>query len=220
MSLLVSFFYLKDWMQMQHAARPAKLMLDSGAYSAWNAGKQIDIQALTEESKNPVWDEAISLDVVGDPETTWANTLWQLKQGAPVYPVFHIGEPWDYLQRYCEKFDKVGLSCRFGEPLKESMRWLEQCFARAWPHKFHSFGWVGKMLKHFPFHSADSASWEQWPLRWGRWKSYGPKSNFDGPVVKGLRVPGEHPVMIGEMQAYWDLQQRLKQQWGKELSRL
>lgn len=208
-SLLVSFFYIEGWKKHRKLCKPAKLMLDSGAYSAWNANKMIDLEALTEESKRSEWNEAISLDVIGDPEKTWRNTVWQLEQGAPVYPVFHIGEPWEYLERYCEQFPKVGLSCRFGETPTESTKWIEQCFARQWPHRFHSFGWVKeKMLMTYPFDSADTSSWLRRPTCWGIWNTYG--------KVQGLRGTVN---LANEMQVYWDLQQRLKQRWQKELAR-
>jgi len=210
--LLVSFYYLKGWLARdQYLCKPARLILDSGAYSAWNAGKEIDIQQLTEAAKDPVWNEVISLDVIGDPVKTWNNTVWMNENGAPhAYPVFHIGEPWTYLKKYCDNFPKVGLSCRFGESLKDSMKWTEQCFARAWPHKFHSFGWVSNaLLGSFPFHSADTASWFRRPVEWGAWRSYGGK-------VSGLRGT---ETLVNEMQWYWDLQCKLKQQWKQEMSR-
>ena len=211
MPILISFFYIHKWREWHECAQPSKLMLDSGAFSAWNCGAEIDIAALTKEAKREEWNEAVALDVVGDPEATLKNTRWMRQQGAPVYPVFHIGEPWEYLERYCEEFGKVGLSCRFGEAIPASMRWLEQCFARAWPHKFHSFGWSSEnLLRAFPFASVDSSSWFRAPAAWGTWKSFGGRQR-----VVGLRA--EHVIPTNEIQVYWEMQQRAKHRWGKEL---
>lgn len=213
--MLVSFFYIQHWNRSgRFLCKPSHTILDSGAFSAWNSGKDIDMAALVRESMDPYWQESVGLDVVGDAAGTERNLLSMQKAGSPAYPVFHIGEPFEYLERYKENFGKVGLSCRFGEPAAESLRWLEQCFARAWPCKFHSFGWVApQALFAFPFHTADTASWVS-AARWGRWKSYGflPTS----PAKRGQAGSS----LMSEIQHYLALSEKLEWKWQSLLKTL
>lgn len=210
--LLVSYFYKKEFERV-NAESPIKsplMMLDSGAFSAYQSGSVIDIDSLIEETKNPRWHESVALDVIGDPEGSLRNALYMQKHGSPAYPVFHIGEPWDLLVEYCQRFDKVGLSCRFGEPVSSSMTFYEQCFARTWPHKFHSFGWVSrKALFRFPFHSADCSSWNTRPTRFGLWTSF---------KHSQLSIRGQKDLR-SEVQYYYRLGQELGSQWADELAR-
>lgn len=135
-------------------------------------------------------------------------------------PVFHIGDPWDLLTWYCERFPKVGLSCRFGEPEAVSLRFYEQCFARAWPHRFHSFGWVDDMaLSRFPFHSADAATWGVAPTAYRRFvfKKRGLSTQ------KPLHVEGKDMMTFGvqqHMEAMWRREQQLQAQWAATLGKL
>ncbi len=206
--ILASFFYIKDFNKVKHRYTPTHTCLDSGAYSAWNSGKEIDIEALIQESKDPYWKESVSLDVIGDAEASMKNALYMKSKGSPAYPVFHIGDPWEMLEEYKGKFDKVGLSCRFGEPEKVSMKWLENCFARAWPYKFHSFGWIKeKMLMTFPFHSGDASSWVLAPCAFGTWREMGK-----------LKVR-KWPDITAEIDSTLRMERRLKSRWEKELSR-
>ena len=164
-SVLVSFHYrntVKHVKARVHEGkwRPANLLLDSGAYSAYNAGATIDIDALCAETKDPIYSESVGLDVIGSHEGSKKNAKYMKERGSPAMPVFHIGDPWELLDYYCQGWEKVGLSCLFGEKAKESLKFYDQCFARVWPHKFHSFGWTKRdMLLRYPFHSADSSSW-------------------------------------------------------------
>jgi hypothetical protein len=192
-------------------ARPPRTMLDSGAFSAWNSGQEIDIDALTEETKNPYWHESVALDVIGDHLLSLRNARYMRLNGSHAMPVFHFGEPWTLLKTYCEEFPKVGLSCLFGEPRRESFRFLDQCFARAWPHRFHSFGWTGEdVLMRFPFESADSCSWNIKPARYGQWASVGGRRLG----IRGTRD------MRAEIEPYLDLQKKLEFVWKKELASL
>lgn len=213
--VLVSFWYLANW-ESQCRVRPemgqdcGPLMLDSGAYSAWNAGKEIDLDALIAESLKPRWAEVVGLDVVGDADATLLNARRMWAAGSRAIPVFHIGEPWEMLAQFCAEFPKVGLSCRFGEPLNDSLRWVEECFARAWPHRFHSFGWVKtSVLRRYPFHSADATSWYRPAAQYGKWLSY--------PGLKGSRGNSDFTV---EAERFLRFSRELRARWGKVLDGL
>ncbi|MCP4201856.1 MAG: hypothetical protein GY769_07980 [bacterium] len=210
MGMLVAFPYLQGMRNLiaKHEIRPRCWMLDSGAYSAWCSGKEIDMEALTEESKSPFWDEAVALDAIGDPQRSLENALRMKENGSPAFPVHHIGESLELLDEYARHFRKVGLSCRFGEPVPDSMRYLEGCFSRHWPMRYHSFGWVSRrMLLTFPFETADTATWTRAPSAWGTWTM-----SFRGR----LPIQG-HRDLRPEVDAYQRLQDEVAWRWRREL---
>lgn len=213
---LVTFPFIKAWDE----ANPdppwnvGRTILDSGAFSAWNSGKVIDFEKLCTEAGNGRWDEAVALDVIGNPLAGLDNARKMKERGLHVMPVFHFGEPWEILEAYKAEFNRIGLSCRFGEPIKESMRWLEQCFARAYPAEFHSFGWVKESaLMALPFATADTASWHT-GIRFGKGQAYPglriPKRTEAGPGVYDLKADVLH---------YLRMEERIIERWQKELAR-
>lgn len=214
--VLVSYAYLRGYRKASvDYGRPLSTMLDSGAFTAWKSGKTVDIDALIEECKSGGWDECVALDVIGDSEGSVRNSHYMRNAGVNVIPVFHYGEPWEVLEEYCEHFGHVGLSCRFGEPVKKSIAWVEQCFARKWPHLFHSFGWVDmRILERVPFDTADAATWQMGPTAFGNWKSFGGRR-------LGVRCNNESNLRLSsEIEFYLDWQQRLEDRWAKQLKPL
>jgi hypothetical protein len=163
LNVLVAMPFLKEWDKFcakNPQVAPARTMLDSGAYTAWRTGAPVDMADLIERSKDPRWTETVGLDVIGSGPGTRVNLDLMRAAGSPAMPVFHIGDDWGLLDHYVAHWPKIGLSCRFGEPEVDSLRFLDRCFARHWPHRYHSFGWTQRqMLLRFPFHSADSSTW-------------------------------------------------------------
>jgi hypothetical protein len=186
--------------------------MDSGAFSAYNCGKVIDIEQyivdckrIREEEKDLV--EIIALDVIGDAKASLKNALYMKKKGVEVVPVHHIGDDWGILKEYLANFDKVGLSCLFGEPRKESFKYYDRCFSIGWPKKFHSFGWMmDNVVLRYPFHSADSASWRLAAQAYGYWIKYGRMSVKHGD--SNLKPQVEY---------YLELERRAKIKWKKEM---
>lgn len=218
--ILISYWYLDKFLHRQKEYAYRDWMLDSGAFSAYNEKTTIDLdlyidvcQLLLERHDiAPV--EIIALDVIGSGEGSLKNA-WKMKYaGLNVIPVFHIGEDWKLLDEYCENWDKVGLSCRLGEGVPTSMRFYEQCFARQWPKKFHSFGWVGeKMLLEFPFHSSDSADWEIKPCQFGTWRAFAKEGS-----TNYLNWKGSSQNLESEVEWYLKLEERLRVRWKKEMT--
>lgn len=217
LNILVAFPFVGVW----HAENEEKgnnwttkaTMLDSGAYSAWSAGKYIDMNALCEEATKPCWDEVVALDVIGDAENSMVNSLEMKARGLTVMPVFHFGDPWEILEEYKLQFNRIGLASGHGAPKDQRIKWTAQCFARAYPAKFHSFGWVARpILLEFPFVTADSSSWAA-GTRFGVSK-----------ILKGLRIPKKSEVgdsnadLRFDLLAYLELQAELVERWKVELA--
>jgi hypothetical protein len=214
-ALLVSYVYLGKFQQARARYHFRDWIMDSGAFSVWKSGKTIDLQeyvACCREllATDPLLKEVIALDVIGDARASLVNARAMKAAGVEAMPVFHIGDDWGILREYCAGWGKVGLSCRFGEPAKDSLRFLDQCFARAWPHRFHSFGWIAEdVMMRYPFHSGDSASWQVGPCAFGNWKSFGKMS-----------VRGSRQNLRAEVLWYLDLERRLRDRWAREMRKL
>jgi len=211
LNLLVSFLFLQAWGETW---KPQRTILDSGAFSAWTKGQVVDIDKLCEEAGSGKWDEAVALDVIGDGEKGLENALYMKDKGLTVMPVFHYGEPWSILQAYRDGFGRIGLSGgpAKGIPLDVHFAWLDQCFARLYPAKFHAFGATHrKILMRYPFYSADSSSWMV-SVRFGR-ASLGdsgmklPRKSEANDEVFDLRF---------EVLKFLDFQEELKDRWRKE----
>jgi hypothetical protein len=208
-AILVSYAYYKPFARKRQGMRFRNWSLDSGAYTAWNIGKEVDLDEYISFCKrmaksDPSLVEIIALDVIGCAKGSLKNSLKMKSEGVDAMPVFHIGDDFGILKEYMAGWDKVGLSCRFGEPVKESLRFYDKCFAAGWPKKFHSFGWVSdKMLFDYPFHSSDASSWSLQPTAYGAWKEFG-----------RIRLRGSNMNILSNVHWFLDLEARLTEKWG------
>lgn len=136
------------------------LMLDSGAFTAWNTGKTISFHDYCAFVRNPPthFDHVAQLDVFGDAEGTWANYQTMRERDLPVMPVFTRGDSVERLNAMYEDSDYVlfgGIVT--GSKNREYLRWFQQQNGQ---RKVH---WLGFIRKEFiayyrPF-SADSSTW-------------------------------------------------------------
>ena len=86
-------------------------ILDSGAFSAYTVGKEVDLAAYLEYIKaHPQWDHAIQLDVIGNPEATLGNYLKMLRAGVRPMPVFQYRAPAEQLPIFAETTDYIAVS--------------------------------------------------------------------------------------------------------------
>jgi hypothetical protein len=158
-----------------------KIMLDSGAYRMFKSGKQASIEDFRTmlEGLNPeAFTHVVSLDVIDDPEKTKANWDYLSAAGIKTLPVWHYGDPLEYLEYYLGKTDVVGLgglvrhirSKRDQKMSKEEKaEWesyrkgvlaemLKLC--QLYPNRFHFFGlcWIDAVNALYPYlYSADSS---------------------------------------------------------------
>lgn len=154
---------------------PVRIMIDSGAFSAWKLRKAIDFnQYCAWLKQNEEWVDAyVCLDEIipSNPEEaatrSFSNLIAMRKLGLNPIPVFHVGESIDWLKRILDLgCDYIGLSASSIESMGATDDWYEL----AWSHivdstgaplvKVHAFG-EGRepCMKKFPWYSVDSASW-------------------------------------------------------------
>lgn len=214
-AILVSYAYLHEFSARRHRYRYRDWMLDSGAFSAWKSGYEIRLSEYIQVCRalrdaDPTLSEIIGLDVIGSDRGSLANAIKMKEAGIDAMPVFHIGDDWGILKEYASGWDKVGLSCRFGESIQDSYKFYDQCFAKVWPKKFHSFGWVAEeVLLRYPFHSGDASSWEMAPCAFGSWKQFGKMS-----------IRGSAQDLRGEVRYYLELEHKMRLKWRPLFERL
>lgn len=190
--------------------RPRRMMLDSGAFTAWSQGRDMNVHEYLKyiQTSGHKWDEVVGLDKVGDPEFTLRN--WHILNDAGVasLPVHHIGEDFDYLKKMVKLVGpggRVGLSCRFGEPLAQSQWYYKKCFAMAWPASYHSFGWAAeRVLLGAPFGSADASSFLVSSVRYGNWRAFGQMS---------VRGPDSYVGGKAEVRFATALERKVRSRW-------
>ena len=146
---------LLKWVEYlkQNPNHPCKLVVDSGAYSAWSRGKQFDMDEYIKFlNSNDVIDTAFwvaEADVIPgsmgvDPtedeidsttEKSWQNYLYMIervKWPKKVVPIFHQGEDFKHLKRMLEftfsdgdHIPYIGISPRNDVHVNEKMKWYE-----------------------------------------------------------------------------------------------
>ena len=215
-SLLVSYFYWNTFAPSRAKITFKDYVLDSGAFSAHNSGKHIDLSEFIDFSRSllandPKLAEVYALDVIGDAVASARNCEEMNRQGVPALPTFHLGSPFDMLEDLASKYPKVALGGMVGAPKGKVTKFIEQCFARVWPKKLHAFGVASPIiLSRFPFHSADSSCWEVGPTAYGRWRSYN----------GNMSVRGGDQKLRPEIDWQLKLEQKLQAQWAKQMEQL
>lgn len=92
--------------------KPAKVILDSGAYTAWTKGAVIDIDQYIEFIRkygHVFTGGAFTLDVIGDGKRSYQNWKKMQRAGVETIPVFHLGSDEKWLQKYMKQTDYIGI---------------------------------------------------------------------------------------------------------------
>lgn len=165
-----------------------RLMLDSGAYSAWRAEGAIDVKdyiAYCVQNKH-LLNVVVNLDVIpGHPRShytttdqveesakkSYANHQRMKEAGLPSIPVFHQGERVHWLEQMLRDGETyIGLGPRTFYPTSEKMRWLNSVFnvitdADGAPLvKTHGFACTSlSLISSYPWRSVDSTTWSLTP---------------------------------------------------------
>jgi len=164
------------------------LMIDSGAFSVWNNGNEIDLDIYIAFCKKHLdaIDTIVALDVIpGLPgnrlsltkgniskacKQGWTNYMKMLDAGLPkdkVMPVFHQNDDWKWLQRFMDEgvpYFGISPANDCGSSIRQM--WLDTCMkyicdSDGYPKaKFHGFAVTSiPLMLRYPWYSVDSASW-------------------------------------------------------------
>ena len=214
-SFLVAFPFLPRWEAL--SIRYERWVLDSGAWSVWNAGGSVDLTAYIAacrkalERESPP-DQIFALDVVGDWETSLQNTQRMWAEGIEAVPTYHSGEPWDVLKRLRETYPRIAVGGVGKSANYVKMRFANEIFARAWPAVIHGFAYCSKQyVEAFPFASVDSTSWFLQPVRYKRYKGFDGGAWMPDTKIKSLR---------GEIDYFIELQTKMRHRWKKQMTQI
>lgn len=213
--LLVSYVYLEQFLKVQGALRYRDWVLDSGAFSAFNSGTVISLDAYIARCKvlmetDQTLTEIFALDVIGDWKGTLANTEKMWAAGVPAIPTFHRGEPDDYLRGIARDYPKIALGGVARLRGSAKLEWAERCFGVVWPKRVHGFGFGGReAVMALPWHSVDATNWEMGPCAFGNWQSFG-----------DLRIRGSQQDLRAEIEFYMKMEREAQSRWRREMALL
>lgn len=191
--------------------RRIDLMMDSGAYSAWNSGQKIDIKAYAAFLRwhRGFFSAAANLDVIpgrpgGAPNSrevelaaqeSWKNLKTLRKEGLDVFPVFHYGERMYWLEKMVGEGEPlIGLGAIAKQMEAVRIRWLDEVFSFLCRNglpaaRTHGFGInAPSIMLRYPWYSVDSIGYI---LKGGMGKIFVP------PIAAGKSDYRRAPMTIG-----------------------
>lgn len=175
---LESYHYIhKDSYVNKLRADGVKVFLDSGAFSAFTKGIDVDMPAYCEyvrrnEDIIEKVDGAVCasvLDGIGDPLKTWQNQEAMERLGVRPLPCFHYGEDERYLEWYMARYEYITLGGMVPISTPQLFHWLDRIWERYLTDgsgrprlKVHGFGLTSRsLMARYPWYSVDSSSWVQ-----------------------------------------------------------
>lgn len=176
--ILESYHYIHKQSAVDQLRRDnTRVFLDSGAFSAFTQGVEIDIRGYCEYIKrnrdillvdNGVVVASV-LDGIGDPVKTWQNQKRMEDAGAPPLPCFHYGEPEEALEYYIANYDYITIGGMVPIAKPQLRVWLDRIWskyltdANGLPRlRVHGFGLTRvDLMQRYPWYSVDSSSWVQ-----------------------------------------------------------
>lgn len=171
LNLLVAFPYFTDKVRAIFEARNPesfRLMLDSGAFSAWKSGGAIDIEDYMRVIKSlpAAWEvDAIQLDAMGQPKATKTNFLRMQAEGCKVMPVLTRGAPIEDRDWFYEHADYLCLGGIVKSP--EYLSYLRMLMETNEGRRVHWLGYTRMPdVKRYRPTSVDSSNHSRGE-RWG-----------------------------------------------------
>jgi hypothetical protein len=170
--LLESFHYLKPDMVKIIRENKETIFLDSGAFSAFTKGSEIDINkyAAFVRANQDIIHQAASLDIIGrDSEAASYHNLKTLEGlVGPVLPTHHARDRDRWLVRFLDEgYDYICLGGMVSENSEYLHNWLDHVFGNYLTNpdgtarvKVHGFGLTSlPLILRYPWASVDSTSW-------------------------------------------------------------
>jgi hypothetical protein len=145
---------------LQERAADLRWVLDSGAFTAWKAGKPIaldDYCRFLETLPVQPW-RYFTLDVIGDPHASLKNYETMLARGFTPVPIFTRGESLDMLDEYYKTSDLVGVGGLVGT--NGNKGFVNGVMKRIAGRKVHLLGFTNlEYISVYRPYMCDSSSW-------------------------------------------------------------
>lgn len=176
--ILESWHYVsKEKYVNEMRAEHARIFLDSGAFSAFNLGVELNIAEYVgyiRANADIIRQEdgvvmASVLDGIGEAQKTYENQIHMEYLGVRPLPCFHSGEDERYLEWYVQRYPYITLGGMVGASTSQLQLWLDRIWGRylidgsGRPKlKVHGFGITSiPLMERYPWYSCDSSSWIQ-----------------------------------------------------------
>ncbi len=153
-------------------AEGIKVFLDSGAFSAFSLGSEIDLGKYCDyiHENADIIDFPSVLDAIGDAEGTWRNQEEMERRGTKPLPCFHYGEPTEILDHYVKNYDYITIGGMVPISTVQLRIWLDRLWEEHLTNadgspktKVHGFGLTSlPLMMRYPWYSVDSSTWVQW----------------------------------------------------------
>lgn len=163
LNLLVAYPYLRGKIldHIRDAEPITRLVVDSGAFTAWKAGKPIELDdycRFLETLPVTPW-RYFTLDVIGDPHGTMKNYEIMLARGFKPVPIFTRGEDPSVLDDLYKTSDLVGVGGLVGT--QGNTGFVNGIMAKIGRRRVHWLGFtrIEFLRAHRPY-MCDASSWE------------------------------------------------------------
>lgn len=180
LNILVAYPYMNPQVieNLQAAGPSLRFVLDSGAFTAWKAGKPIQLDdycRFLEGLPIKPW-RYFTLDVIGDPEGTMRNYETMLARGFKPVPIFTRGEDPSVLDCFYKTSDVVGIGGLVGTPGNRGF--VKGIMRHVGDRLVHWLGFTDlDFVKAYKPYMCDSSSWES-AARYGAIRLYMGNARF------------------------------------------
>lgn len=146
-----------------------ELVLDSGAFTAYQNGEPIDLDAYTQfcHDHRHRFRFAFALDVIGDHKQSLANYRTQRSQlgdDYPLVPTWHTSPDYRQFEELADLTDYVAIGGAVAYRNRRNALGRivlgAHRIAQRKKTRLHALGMSGQVATRFPWESADSASWK------------------------------------------------------------
>lgn len=174
LNLLAAYPYVNQPLieELKKGGDNLRFLLDSGAFTAWKAGKPIkldDYCRFIESLPIRPW-RYFTLDVIGDAEASMRNYEIMLERGFKPLPIFTRGENLSALDQYYKTSDVVGIGGLVGT--RGNKGFINGVMKAVGDRRVHWLGFTSlEYLKKYRPYMCDSSSWAG-ALRFGQIKLY------------------------------------------------
>lgn len=164
--LLLSYFYFKNKSLEEFIERLGyrpEILLDSGAWSAYNGGESVSIMAYMDyiRANEKFIDLYVSMDVINDSETSLFFWLLMRRKGFSPIPVYHYQADEKYLKYYAKRAELIAIGGTVPEHNKRIVAEWVRVLVWTYPEiRFHLLGSSSrKIVDTVDLHSVDSSTW-------------------------------------------------------------
>jgi hypothetical protein len=177
-NILVAWPYYANEIGKIISENNVRFVLDSGAFTAWKAGKSYQVEQYAEflnSLEYKPW-KYFALDVIGDPKATLKNFDKMLEMGFNPIPIFTRGDDLKMLDYYYKYSDVVAIGGLVGT--KKNKGFVKGIMEHIGNRKVHWLGFTSlDYIRYFKPYMCDSSSWIM-PVKYGVMVLYDAKGRF------------------------------------------